>query len=93
MAARRPPFDMAEPRKIDARNAPVALDLRDFTSGERELLVRFAKLLREGRARPEARGEALRLWHSYSALPPAIDDKDEADRIALDAVADARGGA
>jgi len=82
-----------EPRKIDPRNAAEALDLRDFTSGERKLLVRFADLLREGRARPEARGEALRLWRSYSALPPAIDDEDEAERIALDAVADARGGA
>ena len=84
---------MAEPRRIDPRSAAEALDLRDFTSGERELLVRFADLLREGRARPEARGEALRLWHSYSALPPAIDDNADAERIALDAVADARGGA
>jgi hypothetical protein len=76
--------------KIPPAGSPV-LDLSEFTSKERELLFQFATLLREGRSKKESREEVLRLWRAYSALPPIIPNEDEADRIALEAVAYARG--
>jgi hypothetical protein len=82
---------MGEPLKKAGRDESDTLDLRELTPGERRLVIRFADLLKEGRARPEARNEALRLWRSFSALPPTVSDEDE--RMALDAVAEARRGA
>jgi hypothetical protein len=84
---------MGEPRTRPGRDDDDTLDLRELTPAERKMVIRFADLLKEGRARPEARHEALRLWPSYSALPPAASDEDEAARMALDAVAEARRGA
>jgi len=83
---------MGEPRKMAGRDGSDTLDLRELTPAERKMVIRFADLLKEGRARPEARNESLRLWRSYSALAPAVSDEDEAERIALDAVAEARRG-
>lgn len=81
----QPPTDTP---KID----DFALDLSRFTRKERELLVGLASSLISSRERSsEAADPVFRLWCSYAAKPPAVEDEDEAERIALEAVAEARG--
>jgi hypothetical protein len=67
------------------------LDLARFTLKERELLVGIAFSLLESREASEVGDPILRLWRSYAAKPPAVEDEAEAEKLALEAVAEARG--
>ena len=69
-----------------------ALDLSRFSRKERELLVGLASSLIESREpAAEDTDPILRLWRSYAAKPPAVEVEVEAEQLALEAVAEARG--